>query len=88
MSPEQLEKMIARLQNYGPNSIVVGGHRFEEGEGERYASQIEDNIEFYLSDMFDSEKSVIEDVSEVFGEVDDASWMFDDEENEEQNSIW
>ena len=88
MSPEQLKRMIARLRNYGLGTIVVGVRRFKEGEGDRFADQIEDMFETYTSPEYDTEKSVIEDVVETFNEVDDDSDMFDDEESEERNEVW
>lgn len=88
MKQEELEQLINRLEYSGPGSIIVGGHRFKEGEGERFASQIENNMNQYMSDEYKTDRDVIGEIISLFEDVDDDSWMYDDEVNEERNEVW
>ena len=45
-------------------------------------------MEIYLAKEFDTEESILEDAKRSFSEMDDDSYMFDEEENEERNAIW
>ena len=82
MTREELENLQQKLEDYNGEPIVIGKYVFNEGEGDRYATQIELDSETYLDDEFTTEKSVIKDIKEVFAEVDDGSWMFDEDEDE------
>ena len=88
MTRKQLEELQHKLEYYCEEPLVIGKFTFEDGEGDRYAAQIESDFETYLTDEYDTEESVIESIKELFDEVDDASWMFDDEENDERNEAW
>ena len=46
------------------------------------------DIDTYLDDEFKTELEVLQDVQNIFGEVDDDSWMFDDEENQERRNFY
>ena len=88
MIREQLEKLLYRLKNNCNDPIIFGRFIIEDGEGGRYATQIESDFETFLTDEYETEESVIESIKESFDEVDDASWMFDDEENDERKEAW
>ena len=87
MTLEQLQNLIDRLNNEG-NPFRVKGIRIDPDERYRYANQIENDIATYLDDEFQSELDVLKDVQNIFADADDASWMFDDEENQERGEFY
>ena len=75
MEREQIEEIIEKYQRkssqerrYGPDKC----HFFEQ-----VADFIEDNIDEYLDDSYETEDEILFNVKEVFMEVDD---FFDDED--------
>ena len=87
MTLEQLQSLIDRLNNEG-KPFRVKGIRIDPDERFRYADQIENDIATYLDDEFQSELDVLQDVQSIFADADDASWMFDDEENQERKEFY
>ena len=82
MTLEQLQALIERLNDDG-HSFRVKGIRISPDESFRYADQIEMDMDTYLDDEFQTELDVLQDVQNIFGDVDDDTWMFDEEENQE-----
>ena len=76
MEREQIEEIIGKYQRkssqerrYGPDKC----HFFEQ-----VADFIEDNIDEYLDDSYETEDEILFNVKEVFMEVDD--YFYDDED--------
>ncbi|MBR5035010.1 MAG: hypothetical protein IKX71_06860 [Bacteroidales bacterium] len=88
MTRKELAELQQKLERYSGNPIVIGKYAFHEGEAERYAAQLEMDMDRYLDDCYDTEESVIDDISALFDDAGDSSWMFDDEENEKLHSSW
>ena len=87
MNIEELKDLIDRLNNDG-KPFRVKGIRIDPDERFRYADQIENDIDTYLDDEFQTELEVLQDVKNIFEDADDSSWMFDDEENEERQEFY
>lgn len=87
MTLEQLQALIDRLNDDG-HSFRVKGIRINPDERFRYADQIEMDIDTYLDDEFKTDLEVLQDVQNIFGDVDDDSWMFDDEENQDRKEFY
>ena len=87
MTLEQLQALIERLNDDG-HSFSVKGIRINPDERFRYADQIEMDIDTYLEDEFQTELEVLQDVQNIIGEVDDASWMFNDEDDHERKEFY
>ena len=88
MKREDVEYLIDRLRSKEGRYGRIGYFVIHEGESDRYADYIADNLESYLSEDYSSPEAILEDVKEEFEDMDDSTWMFDDEENEENNEIW
>ena len=63
------------------------GIRINPDERFRYADQLENDIDTYLDDNFQSELDVLLDIKNIFEDSDD-SWMFDDDENQENEVLY
>ena len=87
MTLEQLQALIERLNDDG-HPFRVKGIRINPDERFRYADQIEMDIDTYLEDEFQTELEVLQDIQNIFGEVDDDSWMFDDEDDQERKELY
>lgn len=83
MTLEQLQDLIGKLNDLGKR-FRAKGIRINDEERFRYADQIEMDMDTYLGEEFQSELDVLQDVQNIFADADDASWMFDDEENQER----
>lgn len=85
MDREQLDNLINRLRKaYGNEQpFITKGFKLPWEECEGFADQIEEDIsngEFINDDFYETDRDVLEAVKEVFDQIDDSSWMFDDDE--------
>ena len=87
MKLEELQNLIERLNDDG-RSFRMKGIRINPDERFRYADQIENDIDTYLDESFQSELDVLLDVKNIFEDSDDSSWMSDDEENQEREEFY
>lgn len=83
MDREQLDNLISRLRKASKNErpFVTKGFKLPWEECEDYADQIEENIsngEYINDKYYEADKDVLEAVKEVFDQIDDSSWMFDE----------
>ena len=85
MRPEEIDNLIERFRNAHNRRTRTGNHWIQEGEAELFADQVDSNYEYYQRECFETDKDIINDVKDTLNDVSDASWMFDDEENEERN---
>ena len=88
MIREDINDLLQSLRSCSFEPTVIDGHYLAEGEADRYAAQLEMDLDFYLDENFETAKSILESIKDFFDDADDASWMFDDEENEERNAEW
>ena len=84
MEKEQLDNLISRLRKASGNErpFVTKGFKLPWEECDDYADQIEEDIsngEYINDKYYETDKDVLEAVKEVFGQIDDSSWMFDDD---------
>lgn len=84
MTLEKLQNLIERLNDDG-TAFRMKGIRINPDERFRYADQIENDIDTYLDENFQSELDVLLDIKEQFEDADNADWMFDEEDNEERH---
>ena len=87
MTLEEIQNLIERLNDDG-TPFRMKGIRINPDERFRYADQLENDIDTYLDDNFQSELDVLLDIKNIFGDSDDSSWMFDDYENQENEELY
>lgn len=87
MTQEQLQDLIGKLNDLGKR-FRVKGIWINDDDRFRYADQIEMDMDTYLGEEYQSELDVLRDVQNIFTDADDASWMFDDEENQERKEFY
>lgn len=69
MEKEQIEKLIEKYKRMSEE-----GYKYGDGKCayfERVAAQIEDDINIYEDDAFETEQEIIDDVKEAFVDFDD-----------------
>lgn len=77
MEKEQIQKII---EKYRKKSTQFCRYSDEKcAFFERVADDIEDNIQIFMDDEWETEEEILDNVKEAFDEFDDGSWMFDDE---------
>lgn len=75
MEKEQIQKII---EKYRRKSMQFRRYSDEKcAFFERVADDIEDNINIFMDDEWETEEEILDNVKEAFDEVDDGSWMFD-----------
>ena len=84
MDREQLDNLISRLRKSSGNEqpFITKGFKLPWEECEDYADQIEEDIsngEYINDEYYETDKDVLEAVKEVFDQIDDSSWMFDND---------
>ena len=72
---EKFKRMSGQERKYGANKCAFF---------ERVAGQIEDNIDIYEDDYYETEEDIIDDVKESFAQVDD---FYDGEDYENMDML-
>jgi hypothetical protein len=88
MEREQIEAIIKKYRRKSEQELRYGEEKCALFD--RVADDIEDNIELYLDDDYETEEEIIDDVKEAFAEVDDMlDTMFhrDDDFNDDDDGI-
>ena len=68
MEREEIEKLIEKLRHKSGQDYKYGAEKCAYFD--RVAGQIEDDINTYEDERFETEEDIIEDVNEAFDEVD------------------
>lgn len=85
MEFQKLENLLDRLNSYGGKPLRIGHFKFDEGEADRYAAQLDMYFDDYIDDRFETEEEVLADIKRQFAETDDDSWMYDRDEDDTDN---
>ena len=73
MNKEEIKELIEKLR--GGRPLRIKGFRADVDEYERYADQLEDDLNMYVdNDSFENESEILADIRETFSEVDDYDW--------------
>lgn len=69
MERKQIEELIAKYRRMGTQELKYGEEKCAFFD--RVANQIDDYIEDYMDERFETETDILDDVKESFAEVDD-----------------